>query len=247
MTRRVTRTTLLGIMVVLLALGLSSVALAAGWSDLPASKAAKYGITEADVTGISQGFADGTWKPDQLVTRAQFTKMAVEAFGVAMANPTTPSFKDVPANHQYYQYIEGAKAAGLVNGVTATEFAPDDTMTHEQCFAIVTRWVAETIGIDLEYVYHVPVSTMTLVRLRRWRRGQRQPDRRGGHGREVRCLPGRRLGQDPRSPGQGEQDRSRGRPGAGDEGRRRPAGPFSVRRADRRSRSIVQTPASCWS
>ena len=164
MHRPIIRATILAIAIVLLALGLSSTALAAGWSDLPADTLNKYGISEAEVAAISQGFTDGTWKADQLVTRAQFTKMAVEAFGVAQANPATPSFTDVPADHQYYQWIEGAKAAGLVNGVTATTFAPDATMTHEQCFAIVMRYVAKTIGIDLGHVYQVPVSTMALMR-----------------------------------------------------------------------------------
>ena len=164
MHRPITRATVLAIAVVLLALGLSSAALAAGWSDLPADTLKKYGINEAEVAAISQGFTDGTWKADQLVTWAQFAKMAVEAFGVAQANPATPSFTDVPADHQYHQWIEGAKAAGLVNGVTTTEFAPDATMTHEQCFAIVMRYVAKTIGIDLGYVYQVPVSTMALMR-----------------------------------------------------------------------------------
>ncbi len=160
---RLIRITLLGLLALVLSLGLPAVALAVEWSDLPTTTLDKYGLNKDDVAGISQGFEDGTWRPAELVTRAQFTKMAMEAFGIAKADPATASFSDVPATHQYYQWIEGAKAAGLVNGVTSTEFAPDATMTHEQCFAIVVRWVAEATKINMAQAFSVPATGAILA------------------------------------------------------------------------------------
>ena len=164
MQKRFKRIVILLTLTILLTVGLSSVALAAEWSDLPSGVLQKYNITAEDVAGISQGFEDGTWKPDELVTRAQFTKMAVEAFGLAQATPATPSFTDVSADHQYYSWIEGAKAAGLVNGVTTTAFAPEATMTHEQCFAIVTRWVAQATKINTAEAFSPPAVAVALVK-----------------------------------------------------------------------------------
>ena len=73
---------------------------------------------------ISEGYPDGMWRPYESVTRAQFTKMAVIALGVELATPMSESFTDVPTSDVYYQYIEGAKAAGLIAGVTPGEFSP---------------------------------------------------------------------------------------------------------------------------
>jgi ribonuclease BN (tRNA processing enzyme) len=163
MSKPAKRTALVLAVAALLVLGLASVALAAEWSDLPSSTLGKYGVNSEEVHAISQGFADGTFRPDQLVTRAQFTKMAVEAFAIAQASPATPSFTDVPADNPYYAYVEGAKAAGLVGGVTATEFAPDATMTHQQCFAIVMRWVAKATGVNTALAFQEPAVAAALA------------------------------------------------------------------------------------
>jgi hypothetical protein len=149
MFRTIKRAGVLLVIASLLVLASSSAALAdTGWGDLPQSLLDKYGLTAAEVSAISQGFTDGAWRPDQMVTRAQFTKMAIEAFDIAKADPATPSFTDVTPGSMYYQYTESAKAAGVINGVTATAFAPNATLTHEQGHAIIVRWTAKATGIE---------------------------------------------------------------------------------------------------
>ncbi len=154
MRKRTLKVALLAALATILVLSFSSVALAdQTWSDLPDTVTAKYGITDNQVAAISDGFPDGTWKPYQSVTRGQFTKMAVMAFGIPLANPATPSFTDVPKTHIFYQYIEGAKAAVVVNGTTATTFGPSEMITRQQAAAIVSRWVAQVNGYDLATMY----------------------------------------------------------------------------------------------
>ncbi len=154
MRKRTLKVALLAALATILVLSFSSVALAdQTWSDLPDTVTAKYGITDNQVASISDGFPDGTWKPYQAVTRAQFTKMAVMAFGIPLANPATPSFTDVPKTHIHYQYIEGAKAAGVVNGTTATTFGPSEMITRAQAAAIVSRYVAQANGYNLATMY----------------------------------------------------------------------------------------------
>lgn len=140
---------LVAVVIVLAVLAVAGTALAAPyWSDM-AGVAAKYGITDDDVARISSGYPDGTWKPFNNVTRAQFTKMAVVAFGVTLANPATPSYPDVPAGSPFYPYIEGAKAAGLVNGNGDGLFGPNNAITRQQAAAILARYVAQQRGYDL--------------------------------------------------------------------------------------------------
>jgi predicted secreted protein len=130
-------------------LGLASTALAASWSDIDNATLEPYGISLDQVALVSTGYPDGSWRPWQSITRAQFVKMANAAFSVGPANPGSPTFSDVPSTDQFYQYIEGAYLAGLVNGVAAGEFGPNATITREQAAAIAVRKVAVDRGIDL--------------------------------------------------------------------------------------------------
>ncbi len=149
---------LLAVLTVALVASLAGVALAAvppsgGWTDLSYSIVGKYGITLEQVGMISDGYTDGSWRPWNNIPRNQFTKMAVDAYKIPLKNPATPSFSDVPASDIYYQYIEGAKAVGLINGVGGGKFAPDATITREQAAAIIVRWVAQKNGYDPATMY----------------------------------------------------------------------------------------------
>lgn len=124
-----------------------------GWTDLSYSIVGKYGITLEQVGMISDGYPDGSWQPWNNIPRNQFTKMAVEAYKIPLANPATPTFTDVPASDLYYRYIEGAKAAGLINGVGGGLFAPNATITREQAAAIIVRWVAQKNGYNPATMY----------------------------------------------------------------------------------------------
>ena len=123
------------------------------WSDLPESLIAGYGITNDQVAAISDGYPGGLWKPYQTVTRAQFTKMAALAFEIDLASPATPSFSDVPETSIYYEYIEGAKAVGMVNGTTPGLFGPEETISRQQALAITARYIAGVGGQDLSTTY----------------------------------------------------------------------------------------------
>ena len=154
MQKRTLKVALLAVLTVVLVLGTSTVALAdQTWTDLPDYVTAKYGVTDNQVAAISEGYPGGLWKPFQSVTRAQFTKMAVAAFNIPLVNPAVASYTDVPKTDMYYQYIEGAKAAGVVNGTSATTFSPKANITRQQALAIVARYVADANGYDLATMY----------------------------------------------------------------------------------------------
>lgn len=154
MQKRTLKVALLAVLSLVLVLGISAVGLAAApWTDLPDTVTAKYGITDNQVAGISEGYPNGLWKPYQSVTRAQFTKMAVAAFNIPLKDPATASFTDVPKGSFYYPYVEGAKAAGIVNGTSATTFGLNTNITRQQAVAIVARYIADVQGFDLATMY----------------------------------------------------------------------------------------------
>jgi hypothetical protein len=154
MQKRTIKVAILAVLALILVLSFSAAAFAdSTWSDLPDTVTAKYAVTDNQVASISNGFVGGLWKPFQAVTRAQFTKMAVAAFKVDLANPAVASYTDVAKVSTYYEAIEGAKAAGMINGVTATTFSPNAAITRQQAIAIVSRYIAKVNGYDLATMY----------------------------------------------------------------------------------------------
>jgi hypothetical protein len=71
-----------------------------------------------DLTGAGavSGRADGTFGPDEQISRGQVMKVVVQAMGLIAALPASPSFADVPASHTFYQWIEIGAAKGLASG-----------------------------------------------------------------------------------------------------------------------------------
>ena len=117
------------------------------FSDVSGHWAESY-IAAAVKAGYVSGFKDGTFRPDDNVTRAQFVKMIVAAFGFTGTGDTT--FAD-SKSHWALSQIEIAANNNLVTGVTQSNgvnFLPDNNISREQVAAILYR-VAEKLGITL--------------------------------------------------------------------------------------------------
>ncbi len=119
----------------------------ATFSDVSGHWAEIY-ITAAVKAGYVSGYKEGTFKPDAYVTRAQFVKMIVAAFGFTGTGDTT--FVD-SKSHWALPQIEIAAYNNLVTGVTnsnGTNFLPDNNISREQVATILYR-AAEKRGITL--------------------------------------------------------------------------------------------------
>ena len=68
------------ILALALSLGLCAPALAAEFTDVPADHYAHDAIQSAAAKGIASGYADGTFKPNNPVTKGQFAVMVARAF-----------------------------------------------------------------------------------------------------------------------------------------------------------------------
>ena len=74
-------------------------ALAAGFSDVPAGHYAASAIDDCVAKGIVSGYANGTFKPDEPVTRAQFCVMLARALypqETAAPEPEAPVKQPAP-------------------------------------------------------------------------------------------------------------------------------------------------------
>lgn len=116
------------------------------FEDVPADHWAYGCIMDLYNAGIINGETETLFAPDDNITRAEFTKIAVGLFGITPEG--TSSFSDVPADEWYAPYIAAAEASGIINGTSDTTFSPDDNITREQIAAILYRY-ASVNGVDV--------------------------------------------------------------------------------------------------
>jgi outer membrane protein assembly factor BamB len=88
---------------------------------------------------VLRGYPDGTFKPANLVTRAEFAKMFLLSFAVPPAQTDHASFPDVPLDHWANRYVEGAVAYGLIKGYPDGTFRPDGRVTLAECLTLIVR------------------------------------------------------------------------------------------------------------
>lgn len=118
-------------------------ALADTWSDITDVEwQTVYRITAAQAWRVAEGYPDGTFGPAQPVTRGQFAKMAVEGSGIPKVNPPVRRFNDVPRGHIFYEHVEGAAAAGIINGYPDGTYGPDNNIKRQQCNSILGAYLA---------------------------------------------------------------------------------------------------------
>ncbi len=88
--------------------------------------------------GIIKGRTETTFVPDEAVTRAELSKMAVLAFGITMPVDVTESpFKDVSTSYELAQYIIAAKNAGVIMGYGDGNFKPNQPVTRAEAMKII--------------------------------------------------------------------------------------------------------------
>ena len=92
--------------------------------------------------GVLDGYGDGTFRPDTVLNRAQFCKMAVYAMdgsGELGRYSTVTIFPDVKPSHWASAYINMASKKGIISGFADGKFKPSQTVTAGQAVTILMR------------------------------------------------------------------------------------------------------------
>lgn len=105
--------------------------------DVPPQHWAYREITSAKAQGIISGYPDGTFAPNQPVTREQIAAMIVRAFPVE-ATLTERSFTDIRQSWAKDNIISLARA-GIIGGYPDNTFAPKKTVTRAEVSVILSR------------------------------------------------------------------------------------------------------------
>ncbi len=88
--------------------------------------------------GIIGGFPDGSFKPDDGITRAQFAAIAVKALSLPAASGPA-NFADVSSSYWANRAIAAVSQAGLVTGFPDGSFKPEDKITRAQALVILAK------------------------------------------------------------------------------------------------------------
>lgn len=110
------------------------------WAEPAIYYLAEYGLIEDDM---------GKVYPQNYITRAEFTKLIIGAFGLYDYNAKC-SFTDVNETSEYYPYIATAYELGIINGVGYGKFGTDEYIQRQDMATIIYRTV-QNYGTPLTY------------------------------------------------------------------------------------------------
>lgn len=96
-------------------------------------------VQQAVAAGYLKGYPDGTFKPDQGVTRAEFVAILNQAFKVSGSGSGQLPYRDVSKNGWYYSAISSAVARGYVDGYADGTFRPDQAITRQEAAVWLDR------------------------------------------------------------------------------------------------------------
>lgn len=119
--------------------------------DVPStSNWAHMGIDFCIKNGLMNGVAGNRFDPNGLTTRAQFVTILWRQAGSPEPTKTAP-FVDVKADTWYAKAAAWASENGIVNGTDATHFSPDVPLTRQMCAAILYRYTANVLNVDMSH------------------------------------------------------------------------------------------------
>ena len=94
-------------------------------------------------------FEDGTFRPDDAVTREQFVKLISAAFNLKSSGNSEMNFSDVRPNDWYYECIAAAYENDVIKGVSSELFGVGEYISREDAATILNRVSKEKLNGDL--------------------------------------------------------------------------------------------------
>ena len=96
--------------------------------------------------GMMSGYPDGTFRPDEPITRAEFATVAL-AFAYEPDNARC-SYLDVSTSAWYYTYVAQATTYGWIGGYPDGTFRPNNSITRVEVCVIVNNMLGRTPDED---------------------------------------------------------------------------------------------------
>ncbi|MBU1026264.1 MAG: S-layer homology domain-containing protein, partial [Candidatus Margulisbacteria bacterium] len=123
------------------------------FADVPDGYWARTPIENTGTVGLVNGYPDGTFKPEQSLTRAELATLMVRAKGIKLPDRQARQiFKDVTPSFWAAKYVEAAYMAGLIKGYPDKTFRPNNQITKAEGITVLARFD----NLRLAQVYEKP-------------------------------------------------------------------------------------------
>lgn len=97
-------------------------------------------ILKAYHDGLFSGVSATKFAPDAQMTRGMLVTVLHRLAGEPEPRSTQTAFTDVPQSAYYAKAVAWAVESGVVNGISATEFAPESNITRQQLVTMLYRY-----------------------------------------------------------------------------------------------------------
>ena len=112
---------------------------ASGFGDLNnVNNETREAIAKLANAGIVSGFGDGSFRPNETITRAQMAKYIAQAFELPVADGIT-KFTDVNKNAALAQFVDALSDAGITQGKKDGTFGYHDNLNRGDFSAMIHR------------------------------------------------------------------------------------------------------------
>jgi len=112
----------------------------ATFSDVPSGHPDFLAVESLSRAGIINGYPDGTYKPDQKISRAEALKLIMRAAGARVDSGLySTGFYDVPLDSWYAGYVMQAVLEKIIAGNPDGSFAGDRTVNESEFLKIMLK------------------------------------------------------------------------------------------------------------
>ena len=108
-------------------------------------------INEWIQKGLISGYPDGTFRPNNNVTRAEYVTLFNRAFKPTPKDQTNIIFHDVAADDWFYSDVMLATSLGIIVGYPNGCFGFDDPITRQDACVIISRFLSLTDDFDQSF------------------------------------------------------------------------------------------------
>jgi hypothetical protein len=119
------------------------------FTDVSSNYWAAQFIQELSQRGVIAGFPDGSFRPEEAVTRAQFAAMVNKAFQKS-AQRQAINFVDVPSNYWASGAIQQAYTIGFLSGYPGNRFEPNQAIPRQQVLVSLANGLEYTANSNVE-------------------------------------------------------------------------------------------------
>ena len=138
------------------------------FTDVPKSNEYYKYIAALKNEGIMSGYSNGTFMPNEIITRGQLAKILVLGFKFEVATSYNHNFKDVNSQTSNAAFIQTLVDLKITEGTTPVTFSPFNALTRGQIASFIVRaqdkkenvatYKITSIEDDIVYINAVPYT-----------------------------------------------------------------------------------------